>query len=181
MDVGDFATLAGACALLAFATWVLTERRRSRKLLGLLHGETQGLCREAADLAEAICRRQADGAPIDPPLLLRYALTEPQTWPGLASSTWRLPADLAGRAVDFHGHLCLARTRLADWRSGERDRLSTYLLVSALVRSANAGDGLLWGSTRGLGRQKNWKPETPLASAFLEEMEREDMELLDFG
>lgn len=182
MNVGDFAVLAVAGVILAaFSTWILTERRRNRKLLNVLHLETLGLCREAAELAEAMCSRQAQGGLIDQPFLLRYALTEPQTYPGLALSLWRLPADLAGRAVDFHGHLCLARTRLADWRIGERDRVSTYLLLSALVRSANGGDGLLWGSTRSLGRPKTWKPDMPLASAFLDEMEREELSLMDCG
>ncbi|GAA0869173.1 hypothetical protein GCM10009116_10090 [Brevundimonas basaltis] len=182
MDFGDIATLSVAGIILtAFSAKVLRERRRRRMLVSLLHSETLGLCREAAELAEAICGRRADGGLIDQAFLLRYALTEPQTYPGLIPSLWRLPADLAWRAVEFHGHLCLARTRLADWRLGDRDRASTYLLLTALARSAGGGDGLLLASARCLGWRKDWEPQLPLANAFIDEMEREENDLLDNG
>lgn len=182
MDVGDIAVLGVAGILLAaFSAWILTERRRRRGLLSSLQHETRGLCREAAELAEAISSRQADEGPIDQAFLHRYALTEPQTYPGLVPSLWRLPGDLAWRAVEFHGLLCLARTRLAEWRCSERDRVSTYLLLSALSRSAHCGDGLLSSSARYLGWRKTWKPHMPLAGAFIDQMEHEEMDLLDWG
>lgn len=182
MDVGDIAILGAAGILLAaFSAWILTERRRRWELLTSLQHETRGLCREAAELAEAICSRQTDGGLMDPAFLLRYALTEPQTYPGLVPSLWRLPGDFAWRAIEFHGLLSLARTRLAEWRCSERDRVSTYLLLSALCRSANCGDGLLLGSARYLGRRKTWKPHMPLASAFLDQIEHEEMDLMDWG
>lgn len=160
---------------------ILTERHRRRMLLRLLYAETAGLCREAAELAEAICSRQADGQTVVQGVLDRHALAEPQTYPGLVSTLWRLPADLALRAVEFHGHLALARTRLAAWRCGERDRVSTYLLVSALLRSANGGAGLLLYIAPRPGWPKAWRPHMPSANAFIDGIEATDPEFLDNG
>jgi len=183
MTAVDIAILVIAGTLLAaLAMAVLTRRRRRRELLSLLYHETFGLCREAAELAEEICTRHADGRSVDQAVLVRHALTEPRTYPGLVPSLWRLPRGLGWRAVEFHGHLCLARTRLATWRSGERDAISTYLLVSALLRSANAGDGILLDCARGLGwRKKWWKPEMPLANAYIGRTERAEPDLMDWG
>ncbi|GAA0868218.1 hypothetical protein GCM10009116_04100 [Brevundimonas basaltis] len=184
MEAADIGILGIAGILLAAAAAsaaVLSGCRRRQKLLSILRSETLGLSREVAELAEAICSRQADGRIIDQDVLDRYSLTEPQTYPGLIPSLWRLPTDLAGRAVEFHGQLCLARSRLAAWRRGERGSISTYLLVSALTRSANSGDGILRESTRRLGWPTGWKPEMPLASALVEGIERTNPELLDGG
>ena len=183
MTAVDIAILVIAGTLLAaLAMAVLTRRRRRRELLSLLYHETFGLCREAAELAEEICSRHADGRSVDQAVLVRHALTEPRTYPGLVPSLWRLRGDLGWRAVEFHGHLCLARTRLSTWRSGERDSISTYLLISALLRSANGGDGILRDCARGLGwRRTGWKPEMPLADAYIERTERAEPDLLDWS
>lgn len=182
MQAADVAIFGMAGILLAYATGaMLSERRRRRRVLGLLYDETLGLSREASELAEAICSRLADGGTVDQAVLDRYALTEPRTYPGLVSSLWRLPGDLAWRAVEFHGHLSLARARLAAWRSGERGPVSTYLLVSALSRSANGGDGLLQYSAPVLGWPKRWKPHMPAANALIERIEQTELELRDHG
>ncbi|HWQ86617.1 hypothetical protein [Brevundimonas sp.] len=182
MEAADIAILGIAGILLAaLSAAIVVERRRRRKLLGILHSETSGLCREAAELAEAICSRQADGRIVDQAVLDRYALSEPRTYPGLVSSLWRLPGDLAWRAVEFHGHLSLARARLAAWRPGESGPVSTYLLVSALLRSANGAEGLLRNSALRPGRPEDWKPHMPLANAFIERIEHTDPELMDHG
>lgn len=182
MEAADFVTLGLAGILLAaLTTTILTERLRRRKLMSILHSETLGLCREAAELAEEICTRQAEGRVVDQDVLDCYVLTQPQTYPGLVSSLCRLPATLGGRAVEFHGHLALARIRLATWRRGEQGEISTYLLVSALTRSANGGEGLLRESAMRPGWRKSWKPHMPLASAFIERIEQTDPELMDHG
>lgn len=182
MEAADIAILGIAGILLAaLSAAIVTERRRRRRLLGILHSETFGLCREAAELAEAICSRQADGRIVDQAVLDRYALSEPRTYPGLVSSLWRLPGDLAWRAVEFHGHLSLARARLAAWRHGESGPVSTYLLVSALLRSANGAEGLLRASALRPGRPEDWKPHMPLANAFVDRIEQTDPELMDHG
>ena len=183
MAAVDIAILVIAGTLLAaLAMAVLTGRRRRRELLSLLYHETFGLCREAAGLAEEICTRQADGRSVDQAVLVRHALTEPRTYPGLVPSLWRLPGGLAWRAVEFHGHLCLARTRLDAWRSGERDAISTYLLISALLRSANGGDGILRDRARALGwRRQWWKPDMPVANAYIDRTEQAEPDLMDWG
>ena len=160
---------------------VLRERRHTRKLMSLLHAETQGLAREAAELAQAICQRQADGVVIDQTVLDRYALGEPQTYPGLVSSLWRLPEDFAWRAVEFHGRLALARARLPGWRDGARDKVSTYLLISALSRASHCGHGLVMYMERRMGWRSMWKPHMPAVIPFMDEMEKEDWPLLDHG
>ena len=160
---------------------IVRERRQTRKTMSLLHAETQGLACEAAELAQAICERQTRGVPIDQTVLDRYALGEPQTYAGLVPSLWRLPADFAWRAVEFHGTLALARARLPGWRDGARDRVSTYLLISALSRAANTGHGLVLYMERRMGWRSMWKPHMPAVTPLMDEMEKEDWPLLDQG
>lgn len=160
---------------------VLRERRRTRRTMRVLHAETLGLAREAAELAEGICRRQKEGVAIDRPFLDRYVLTTPRTYAGLASSLWRLPSDFAWRAVEFHGHLAMARARLPGWREGARDKGSTYLLVSALSRAANAGHGLVHHMERRMGWREVWRPDMPSVTPLMDDMEREASDLMDHG
>ena len=160
---------------------VLGERRQTRKTMSLLHAETRGLACEAADLAQAICEYQKRGVPIDQTVLNRYALGDPQTYAGLVPSFWRLPGDLAWRAVEFHGTLARARARLPGWRDGERDKISTYLLISALSRAANAGHGLVMSMERRMGWRSMWTPHMPAVTPLMDEMENEDWPLLDQG
>ena len=160
---------------------MLRERRHTRKLMRLLHAETQGLAREAAELAQAICQRQAEGVSVDQIVLDRYALGEPQTYPGLVSSLWRLPDDLAWRSIEFHGQLAMARARLPGWRDGVRDKISTYLLISALSRAANSGHGLILYIERRMGWRSMWAPHMPATIPLMDEMEKEDWPLLDQG
>lgn len=162
-------------------TVIRLERRRTRRTMSLLHAETQGLAREAAELAQAICERQAEGVPIDQTVLDRYALGEPQTYAGLVSSLWRLPADFAWRAVEFHGSLALARARLPGWRDGARDKVSTYLLISALSRSAHSGHGLVLYMEQRMGWRHAWRPHMPAVLPLMEEMDTGDWPLLDHG
>ena len=181
MDMADIATSATVVILLAavLAAW-LRERRRSRTLLGVLHAEAHGLCAEAAGLAEALARRQADGEPIDPLFLDMHALSEPQTWPGLVSSAGLIPLDIAGRAADLHGHLALARARLAGWRSGPRDSAGAGLIVETLLHAANGGEGLLREIEARLGWPHRWTPHMPAAHAFITTMEDETPEVFDW-
>ena len=181
MDMADIATSATVVILLAavLAAW-LRERRRSRTLLGVLHAEARGLCAEAAGLAEALARRQADGEPIDQIFLDMHALSEPQTWPGLVSSAGLIPLDIAGRAADLHGHLALARARLAGWRSGPRDRAGAGLIVETLLHAANGGDSLLREIEARLGWPHRWKPHMPSAQALVTAMDDDDREVFDW-
>ena len=160
---------------------LLRERRRTRKLMSILHAETQGLACEAAELAQAICERQAEGVTIDQVFLDRYALGEPQTYPGLVSSLWRLQEDFAWRALEFHGTLARARARLPGWRDGARDKVSTYLLISALSRSAHSGHGLVLYMERRMGWRHRWRPHMPAVMPLMEEMDKGDWPLLDHG
>lgn len=182
MDMADVATSATFVILLAaiVAAW-LGERRRTRGILGVLHAETRGLCAEAAGLAEALARRQADGEAIDQIFLDMHALGEPQTWPGLVSSSGLMPRDIAGRAVELHGHLALARARLAGWRSGPRDRAGAGLLVETLLHAANGGDSLLREIEARLGWPHRWKPHMPAATALVTAMEDENREVFDWA
>ena len=180
--MADIASLTILALLLGvIGAIIFRERRRTRKVMSLLHAETQGLAREAAELAQALCQRQADGVAIDQTVLDRYALGEPQTYAGLVPSLWRLPADFAWRAVEFHGTLALARARLPGWRDGARDRVSTYLLISALSRAANTGHGLVLYMERRMGWRSMWKPHMPAVTPLMDEMEKEDWPLLDQG
>lgn len=179
MTLGDAALISTAAMILgAIVTAIVLERRRSRRILGALHHELSGLCHEAADLAEAVAARRAERA-FDPALMDRYTLSEPQTYPALAPTLWRLPSEHFGRAVEFHGRLSIARARWAAWRADGQGEISTYLLVSALTRAVNGVEPLI----RYVERRQGWPQKPPLrmpqASRFLDEIENANPEFLD--
>lgn len=145
----------------------------------MLHHETRGLCAEAADLAEAVCLRQSEGRAIDAAFVQRWGLSEPQSYSGLVPRLWRLAPDPAARVVEFHARLAVARRRWSAWSTGDQGRVSTYLLLSALVRSVNQVQPLLWGIERERGWKRSETVAMPLAHAFLEDAEGEDPEVLD--
>lgn len=173
----------GAAGLLAvvLVSHLLRERLRRRKLLGVLHYETRGLCSEAVCLAEALCRDQAEGRPIDPFFVQRWGLSTPQTYPGLVSDLWRLPPLLAVRLIEFHAQLSVARRRWSAWSEGDRDDASTYLLLAALVHSANNADYFLLHAERLLRYPRRKYESPPLASRRIEAFELANSGLSDAG
>jgi hypothetical protein len=182
MTTADIATLTILALLLGgLAARFVTERRYTQRVARLLHAETLGLAREAAELAEAIGSRIARDAPVEPAVLEHYTLGEPRTYPGLVSSLARLPAEFGWRAVEFHGGLAVAHARLRGWRDGPRDRVSTCLLVSALSRAAHSGDGLVCQLETRMGWRRIWRPHMPSVAPLMDEMDREDLSLPDTG
>lgn len=173
----------GAAGLLAIVlvSYLVRERHRRRRLLGLLHYETRGLCSEAANLAEALCLDQAEGRLINSFFVQRWGLSTPQTYPGLVSDLWRLPPLLAVRLIEFHAQLSVARRRWSAWSEGDRDDASTHLLLSALVHSAHSADYFLFHAERLLGRPAREYLYLPLASRRIEAFEQANPELSDAG
>jgi hypothetical protein len=123
----------GAVALLA-----ATHRRRQTLIVErALYPEVNSMRFQAAAFAGELARRHVAGIPLDAAFFSYWRLSAPLVYPAAGVELGHLSSDTLDRVGYFHAQLAEARSRVAEAKIRGAEALSTYRLLSNVLRACN--------------------------------------------
>lgn len=156
------------------AAFLLLYWHRRQQIVALenaLYPEVESMRFQAAVFANELARRHDRAGSLDLAFLHGWRLSAPSIYPAAGAQLGLLPADALDRIGYFHAQLAEARARIADAKAFGVETLSSYRLLSNVLRAYNHVEPWTSSKARRLGTLPGGKAEVGAAARLLEQFE----------